>query len=570
MVSEDTNWNSSDTMSDTDMHDSKNDICGGASSSSGSSGTPRTKPNCARCHNHGFKIKLKGHKRYCKFRNCNCEKCRLTADRQRVMALQTALRRAQQQDEQRILQMNEVPPIVHPPTALIKAHYHHHHHLQHHLTEQLHHHHQHHPHLVDATAAAAVVGVVPPHHHHHHHVAHAAAAAAITTIRSPPHSDHSANGGSSAGGGGGNNNGGSGGGGVVCSSVGGNERNAAALNGMASSSSVASSSTAGPPHHPSPDQHQHNNQHNQHHHHHHPHPHLSAVPPTAQSVDSSCDSSSPSPSSTSGAASLPVNRKIIPEHHQNGADMSIDLLLDYCQKLIEKFGYPWEMMPLMYVILKDAGVDIDKASKRIEEGIQFIKQNVTILNMDQGSEWNNKLKFNWRHGNHDARSECDETTKRIRLEGHPPTALSSEELNQLTQAYYYNYQRFATLPPAYWPHPSIQFGRAMLNCRTELANPYFAHTIIPHSAVTPEEPLSFSRTSPSPSKMSRSCSSSIGGESITASSTPTPSTTTPAPGVIAAAAAAAAEAAYHSSVNVKTAAEAAAAAAATAVLHVDD
>lgn len=26
------------------------------------------------------------------------------------------------------------------------------------------------------------------------------------------------------------------------------------------------------------------------------------------------------------------------------------------------------MMPLMYVILKDAGVDIDEASKRIEEG----------------------------------------------------------------------------------------------------------------------------------------------------------------------------------------------------------
>ena len=45
-----------------------------------------------------------------------------------------------------------------------------------------------------------------------------------------------------------------------------------------------------------------------------------------------------------------------------------DLILDYCQKLIEKFGYPWEMMPLMYVILKDAGVDIDEASKRIEEG----------------------------------------------------------------------------------------------------------------------------------------------------------------------------------------------------------
>uniref|UniRef100_A0A1B0C560 Doublesex dimerisation domain-containing protein n=1 Tax=Glossina palpalis gambiensis TaxID=67801 RepID=A0A1B0C560_9MUSC len=40
-------------------------------------------------------------------------------------------------------------------------------------------------------------------------------------------------------------------------------------------------------------------------------------------------------------------------------------------KLIEKFGYPWEMMPLMYVILKDTSGDIDEASKRIEEAIYF-------------------------------------------------------------------------------------------------------------------------------------------------------------------------------------------------------
>jgi cobalamin biosynthesis Mg chelatase CobN len=45
-----------------------------------------------------LKIVLRGHKQYCPYQSCSCEKCRFTAEQQRQMRLQNAIRRAEAQE----------------------------------------------------------------------------------------------------------------------------------------------------------------------------------------------------------------------------------------------------------------------------------------------------------------------------------------------------------------------------------------------------------------------------------------------------------------------------------------
>ncbi|CAH0690025.1 unnamed protein product [Spodoptera exigua] len=63
--------------------------------------------------------------------------------------------------------------------------------------------------------------------------------------------------------------------------------------------------------------------------------------------------------------------------------VSLESLMENCNKLLDKFHYTWEMMPLVLVILNYAGSDVDEAARKIEEVLkQYGSSSYIVASLD--------------------------------------------------------------------------------------------------------------------------------------------------------------------------------------------
>ncbi|XP_043941391.1 doublesex- and mab-3-related transcription factor B1 [Protopterus annectens] len=57
-------------------------------------------PKCSRCRNHGFIVPVKGHGSKCNWKECQCEKCYLITERQKITAAQKTLKKQLPKEEE--------------------------------------------------------------------------------------------------------------------------------------------------------------------------------------------------------------------------------------------------------------------------------------------------------------------------------------------------------------------------------------------------------------------------------------------------------------------------------------
>ncbi|KAK0409853.1 hypothetical protein QR680_004798 [Steinernema hermaphroditum] len=78
-------------------------------------------PNCQKCGQHGRKSRLKGHKRSCPYRDCNCPKCQVVSERQKLMADQIKIRRRQRKDSMMNLTRERLAQTINAVNAISNA-----------------------------------------------------------------------------------------------------------------------------------------------------------------------------------------------------------------------------------------------------------------------------------------------------------------------------------------------------------------------------------------------------------------------------------------------------------------